>query len=257
MGVPLHLPGSSWSQASGCHQLPPTGPLLLYMVAPCIWDVLGFELVFGDQVVNVKFGMSLPPCAGHLGMISCPILVHAHSSPCEPTRGFQVPLALIWVASLPGSPQRLFPPTLWVGRPPLEAQPPSAIPSPLIPVLSHLLSRTPQFFVRPYRSNIATLPVPAAQKHQPLPPLLLPTLPKPFLTERGDFWELFGGFGFFFSLLLILRLVLGFPGPRSEQGLLISGNEGPAAAYKQFRSGQVVEGSDASWHPVAGIGLCY
>lgn len=37
-----------------CHQLPPTGPLLLCMVAPGTWDVLGF----GDQVVNVKLGVS-------------------------------------------------------------------------------------------------------------------------------------------------------------------------------------------------------
>lgn len=35
-----------------------TGPLLLCMVAPGTWDVLGFELGFGDQVVNVSFGVS-------------------------------------------------------------------------------------------------------------------------------------------------------------------------------------------------------
>lgn len=138
-----------------------------------------------------------------LGMISCPILVHAHCSPCEPTRSFQVPSAQFWVASLLGSPRRLFTPTLWVRRPPLGVQPLSAIPSPLIPVLSHpSLSRTPQFLVRPHKGDIATLPVPAPQKHLPLPAPLCPTLPKPFLTERWDFWELFGGFGFFFSPLL-------------------------------------------------------
>lgn len=147
-------------------------------------------------------------------------------------------------------------PSGWGG--PLGAQPPSAIPSPLIPVLSHpSLSRTPQFFVGPCGGDIATLPVPAPQKHQPLPAPLLPTLPKHFLTERWNFWKLLGGFGFFFSPLLILGFVLGFPGQRSEQGLLISGNEGPAAAYEQFRSGQVVRGSDASWHPVVGTGFCY
>lgn len=198
MRVPLHPPGSSGGQTSGCHHLPPTGPLLLCMVAPCTWDVLGFELVFGGQVLNVKIGVSPAPCAGYLGMISCPVLVHAHCSPCEPTRGFQVPSAQFWVASLLGSPQRLFPPTLWVGRLPLGAQPPSAVPSPLIPVLSHpSLSRTPQFFVGPCGGDIATLPAPAPQKHQPLPALLFPTLPKPFLTERWNFWELFGGFGYF------------------------------------------------------------
>lgn len=35
-----------------------TGALLLCMVAPGSWDVLGFELCFGDQVVNVRFGVS-------------------------------------------------------------------------------------------------------------------------------------------------------------------------------------------------------
>lgn len=39
------------------HILPPTGPLLLCVVAPCTWDVLGFELVFGGQV-NVRFKVS-------------------------------------------------------------------------------------------------------------------------------------------------------------------------------------------------------
>lgn len=69
----------------------------------------------------------------------------------------------------------------------------------------------------------------------------------------GAFW----GFWLFFSALLTLGFVLGFPGQRNKQGLLISGNEGPAAAYKQLKTGQVMGGSDASWHPVAGTGLCY
>lgn len=146
------------------------------------------------------------------------------------------------------------PPNCVGGETPSWSSAPSAIPSPLIPVLSHPShSRTPQFLVGPHEDDIVLAP----QKHQPLPAPLCPTLPKPFLAERWDFGELFGGFGFFFSLLLILGFVVGFPGRRSEQELLISGNQGPAAAYKQFRSGQVEEGSGASWHPVAGTGLCY
>lgn len=53
----------------------------------------------------------------------------------------------------------------------------------------------------------------------------------------GDFW---GEFGIFSSPLLILGFVLEFPG-WSEQEVLISCSKEPAAAYKIFRSGQVVE----------------
>lgn len=167
-------------------------------------------------------------------MVSCPILVHAHTyGPCEAVRGFQVPSAQFGLHPFWGH-RRDFPPAVWVRRPPLGAQPP--LPSPALHP-SH--SRAPQFLLGPHGGDITTLPVPAPQKHQPFPAPPCPTLPKPSLTERWDFCELLGGFGFFL-LLLILGFLLGFPGWRSEQGLLISGNKGPAAAYKQFRSGQVV-----------------
>lgn len=59
MGVTLHCPGSGGSQASGCYQLPLIGHLLLCMVAPCTWDVLGFELVFGECKI---WGVPLSMC---------------------------------------------------------------------------------------------------------------------------------------------------------------------------------------------------
>lgn len=51
-------PWEWWDPGIRCHQLPPTGPLLLCVVDPCTWDVLDFELVFGEQVLNVRYGVS-------------------------------------------------------------------------------------------------------------------------------------------------------------------------------------------------------
>lgn len=138
--------------------------------------------------------------------------------PCKHTRGCQVPSTQFGVASLLGPPWRLFLPTLRVSGPPLGAQPP---PAPRSRSTGILPSAEP----RSFHPMGVTLP-PAVPQHPKNTHLLLtplrpmPTLPKPFLTERWDF----GAFCFFFSPCfwsqgLYLTFSPSTTGRRSEQGL--------------------------------------